>query len=446
MRAFELFYEFYKIENIREVYAERIKNNSSPGLDRINRRLFESELDKNLNIISRKVINGTYKFTRYKQKLLSKGEGKNPRVISIPTIRDKITLAIMKNILAEIYKNEVSYSVIHRIINLIVETLQNEPYDHYFKIDLSQFYDTIDHQILLSKVKSKIRKKAFIQLVERAIKTPTVEESYSKGLKIISGKGVPQGLSISNILAGLYLSKFDKKHNNQNHYKYFRFVDDILILCHKEDFIRLKKAVEQELEKKYLLQINKEKTENGKVQKNEISYLGYLVSKDQITVRPSSVKKLELSLEKLFKEYAIYKKISKELFIWKLNIKITGLIKDNKKRGWTFFFSQITNERILFHFDWLIKQYIKRFNLEGEVTKIKIKKFIRTFKEIKNNLHGTTYIPNLDEFTVEDKRSFIETVLGLLTSSYSDELVEEMFDRETYKFIRELERDLQHFS
>lgn len=187
----------------------------------------------------------------------------------MPTIRDKITLAVMKNILAQIYNNEVSYSVIHRIINLIVGTLQNENYNHYFKIDLSQFYDTINHQILLSKVKSKIRKKAFIQLIERAIKTPTVEESYSKGLKKTNGVGVPQGLSISNILAGLYLSKFDKKHNNKIHYKYFRFVDDILILCHKEDFIGLKKAIEQELERKYLLKINKDKTESGIVQKKK---------------------------------------------------------------------------------------------------------------------------------------------------------------------------------
>lgn len=77
MRAFELFYELYKIENLREVYSERIKNNSSPGLDRINRRIFERELDKNLSIINSKVINGTYKFTKYKQKLISKGEGKN---------------------------------------------------------------------------------------------------------------------------------------------------------------------------------------------------------------------------------------------------------------------------------------------------------------------------------------------------------------------------------
>lgn len=171
-----------------------------------------------------------------------------------------------------------------------------------------------------------------------------------------------------------------------------------------------------------------------------------MISKDQISVRPSSVKKLELSLEKLFKEYAIYKKLGKELFIWKLNIKITGLIKDSKKRGWTFFFSQITNERVLFHLDWLIKQYIKRFNLEEDFEEIKIKKYVRTFKEIKNNLHGTTYIPNLDNFTVDDKRAFIEKVLGLPTTFFSDEVIEEMFDKETYKFIRELERDLQHFS
>lgn len=446
MRAGDLFFELYQIDKIKEIYNEKIINKCSPGLDRVNRRIFERQFDDNVTLINKKVLNGTYTFTRYKQKIISKGAGKEPRVISIPTIRDKVTLIIMKNIIVQTFGNEISYSVIHRIVSNIVDSINQYNFDCFFKIDLSKFYDSIDHDLLLKRLKSKIKKKDVLKLIEKAIKTPTVEESYSKGTKKHNEKGVPQGLSISNALASLYLSKFDKKHETKTHYKYFRFVDDILVLCYRKDFGRIKSGIERELEQQYLLKINKDKEESGEIANNKISYLGYLISHNNISVRPSSIRKLELSIEKLFKEYAVYKKYNRNLFVWKLNIKITGLIKDGNKLGWAFFFSQISDEKFLFHLDWLVKKYIKRFELEEDLKDIKLKRYVRTHKEIRNNLHGTTYIPNMDKYSVDDKRNFIENVLGIDTSSYSDEIIKDMFEKETYKFIKELERDLQHFS
>lgn len=446
MRAGDLFFELYQIDKIKEVYKEKLINKCSPGLDRVNRRIFEEQFDDNVTIINRKVLNGTYKFTSYKQKIISKGAGKEPRVISIPTIRDKITLIILKNIIVKTFGNEVTYSVIHRKISDIVNSIKQYNFDCFFKIDLSKYYDSIDQNLLLKRLKSRIKKKDVLNLIEKAIKTPTVEENYSKGSKKLNEKGIPQGLSISNPLASLYLSKFDKKHEKKNNYKYFRFVDDILILCCKKDLVRVKTGIECELEQQYFLKINQEKEDSGEIANNEISYLGYLISHNNISVRPSSVRKLELSIEKLFKEYAVYRKYNLNLFVWKLNIKITGLIKDGIKMGWVFFFSQITNEKVFFHLDWLVKKYIKRFKLENDLKGIKLKRYVRTYKEIRNNLHGTTYIPNLDKYSLDDQRDFIKDVLGIDTSTYSDIDIMEIFEKEAYKFAKELERDLQHFS
>lgn len=392
------------------------------------------------------MTNGTYVFTKYKQKLISKGIGKSPRVISIPTVRDKITLSIIKDIIAYIYKNEVSYSIIHKMIKDIVDTINSNNYDYYFKIDLSQFYDTIDHDILLSKLRRKIRKKSLLNLIEKAIKTPTVDEAYSKHSKTSNEKGVPQGLSISNILASLYLASFDKKHYPSSDYKYFRFVDDILILCNKKDFDKLKNKIILELQQKLLLIVNHEKSESGEITKNKIPYLGYLLCSKTISVRPGSIKKLENSLEKLFKDYVVFKKYKRNLFLWKLNIKITGLIKDKNKLGWVFFFSQITDLKLLFHFDWLIERYCKRFGLEEEIKGGNVKKYVRAMHEIKLNLNQTKYIPNFDNYSVNQKRSFFDQVFEIDTTLYDDEMIVEMFEKETYKYIKELERDLQHFS
>lgn len=445
MRASDLFYEFYQIANIKKIYLDGLKNKYSPGIDRVNNRVFEKKLNENINIIHRKVLNGTYSFTNYKQKLISKGKEQNPRVVSIPTIRDRITLLIIKDIIAQTFGDKVSYSIIHKIIVDINESIHKYSYDYYFKLDVSKFYDSINQDLLMKRLKNKIRKKELLQLIERAIKTPTVEENYSKGIEKRNDIGVPQGLSISNILASLYLSNFDTKHKSKKNYRYFRFVDDILVLCNEKDFKRIKAKIEQELENKYFLHVNRDKEDNGTINR-KISYLGYIISEDSILVRASSIRKLELSLERLFKEFAVYQKFSLELFVWKLNIKITGLIKNENKLGWVFFFSEVTDLEVFFHLDWLVKTYIKRFNLEEKLKTVKIKKYIRTYNEINKNLHGTTYIPNLDKYTVIEKRDFIENVLGMDVSHYDDNAINEIFEKKTFKFIKELEKDLQHFS
>lgn len=62
-------------------------------MDNITPKVFEAHLTDNIQIISKKVLAGAYSFTRYREILISKGRGKEPRVISIPTIRDKLALA-----------------------------------------------------------------------------------------------------------------------------------------------------------------------------------------------------------------------------------------------------------------------------------------------------------------------------------------------------------------
>lgn len=69
------------------------------GVDRVNFKNFKNNLSENSSIIERKVKNGTYTFSRYKEVLILKGKDKLPRTIYIPTIRDKIVLSLLKEIL-----------------------------------------------------------------------------------------------------------------------------------------------------------------------------------------------------------------------------------------------------------------------------------------------------------------------------------------------------------
>ena len=75
-----------------------------------------------------------------------------------------------------------------------------------------------------------VRKKEILHLLKDAISQATLAKP-SGGKKSYQTKGVPQGLSISNILANIYMAPIDCKYSKKSSYKYYRYVDDILILC-----------------------------------------------------------------------------------------------------------------------------------------------------------------------------------------------------------------------
>ena len=116
---FKIFNKNIKIKNIKKVFDDTIKNKPSIGIDGINIKSYEKKQDSEFELINRKILNKTYNFSFYKEKLISKGKNKFPRIISIPTIRDKIVLKIIFNTLYEIFEDELINELIHSKINKI---------------------------------------------------------------------------------------------------------------------------------------------------------------------------------------------------------------------------------------------------------------------------------------------------------------------------------------
>lgn len=431
-------------ENLKKFYLNNIKSKSSPGLDKINCKVFENKLPMNIGLIIKKVKNNTYKFTPYKEKLIVKNRDSNPRLISIPTIRDKITLGIVKEILYDDF-SEQKQELVQTIIDDISNEIQNHNY--FIKIDLTNFYGSLNHDFLMDKVENKIKNEKIITLIEKAIKTPTVNEHESRKKRKKNREGVPQGLSISNILASIYLSDFDKEHSQNCNYKYYRYVDDILILCDEKNYSVIKDRLVQSLTDihTHRLKIHNEKTVNDFIS-NGFCYLGYRITKQSISVRESTKHKLEKSLELIFNEYKHSNTKNISFFVWKLNLRITGGRIDRDKYGWLFFFSQITDLEVLFHLDWFIKKLILRFKMTKELEDFKIKKFARTYKEIEKNLHGTKYIPNFSEFTAKEKKNFLTIECNKDVEEMNEDKIDFEFNKFIFASLKDLEKDIQNIS
>lgn len=155
MKAYELFKCNFKTLYLQKIYFVNVKYKSSVGNDKINHRLFEKNIDLYLNNIEKKVKNKTYKFTPYKQKLILKGKVKAPREVSMCTIRDKITLVALKELIFEVYKDEITNNLVKVYISKIQKIINEDKYNHVIKLDLKNYYGTIDHEILFKVLKKK---------------------------------------------------------------------------------------------------------------------------------------------------------------------------------------------------------------------------------------------------------------------------------------------------
>lgn len=441
LSAYKLWDIFFSKQHLEELFVEKIKKKSSVGLDWITTEKFEEQLDDNIDIILRKCCMSTYKFTHYRELLISKGAGKPPRCISIPTVRDKLVFAALYEILNKVYSTATSAPMPQTIINDIKATISNPQFDTYVKTDIKSFYASIDHDVLIKAFRSKIRKKEICNLIEKAIRTKTSRPN-SLSSTGSSNKGVPEGLSISNALANIYMQKIDNKYAQQKQlYRYWRYVDDIIILTSHSEAEYMVSSITADFSK-LKLDVNIDKTEVGKTSAG-FEYLGYYISTSTVSVRRSSIINLERSIEMIFRKYHKSQKPNINYLKWKINLKVTGFIIDNNKYGWLFFYSQITDLKCLAHLDWLIDKFALRFGIDE---KIRFKKFLRAYNEISKALHTTRYIPNLDQLTISQKRNIVQEIYGENEKNMVDDFVEMRFRKLMNKEIRNIQRDVQPFS
>ena len=427
---------FQTHESLERTYLDYIYYSFAIGTDNISHSTFNRNLSNEISIIHRKLSNETFQFTRYKLNLLSKGRQKFPREIYIPTIRDRVVLKTIHLYLQDLYFNELDYKMPQVIIKEITESI--ESYNSYIKIDIKNFYPSIDHEKLLTLLKEKIDCEYSLKLIRKALQ-PQKNEKIG---------GVPQGLSISNILASIYLYQIDKAFQNEGNIRYFRFVDDILILCNESEIETLKTKINKEFSNLHL-EIHpitkKSKSQSGNIQNNIIEYLGYSFQGDIITVRKSTINNLYSSIIQCFSKFKYSKNKNIGFLLFQLNLKITGCIDEGKAKGWIFFFSQINDLILLKKLDLFVAQNWKKFNVDPNYLKF-LKKFTKAYHEIRFNFKKSNYFNNFDSYNFSQKIGLLENIFNVSTSGLSEAEINEIFKIKTKSQINKLLIDLRNFS
>ena len=442
MTISDTFSKHFSTKVLKEVFTHHVVYSKATGIDNLDSYAFRAQSDNHIEILSRKVLSGSYKFTKYKLKLISKGRNKVPREISIPTVRDRIALRSLCNFLTEIYQESIKFNLPQNVIKNVKQDLNTGAYDACIKLDVTNFYPSIKHTEMISRLGKKIRNDNIKNTILSAIASPTV--SVSAASDTPPEKGVPQGLAVSNILAAIYLSNIDSYFESIENLKYYRYVDDVLIFCNLSEADEIAKLAISRF-RKIGLKIydpikSPHKSSIGPISKG-FDYLGYKFEAESVTARISSVERLKQSLVSIFTSYKYSKKKSEDFLLWRLNLRITGCIYENKSKGWLFFFSEITDESLLHSLDHYVKKLIQRFGVN-----ITPKKFVRSFKELSHRKYETNYIPNFDKYELEQMKTVLIKYFRLNLDKLEDEEIEFEFKKRLNRQVKDLQVDVMNFS
>jgi RNA-directed DNA polymerase len=283
-RFWGLYVHVCKMETLHEAYRMAKLNNGAPGIDGVTfAAIEESGVEPFLNQIRDELVSRTYQPMPARKKEIPKDGGTKVRVLSIPSIRDRVVQGALKLILEPIFEADFqpgSYGyrpnrTAHEAINRVAEAIvQNKT--RVIDLDLRAYFDNVQHSVLLGKVALRVRDDDVMRLLNMM-------------LKATGKKGVPQGGVISPLLSNLYLTEVDRmlekaiettRYRQYTVIQYARFADDLVVLINadpRNDW--LVKAVDKRLREeiaKLGVEINEEKSRMVDLQKGEsFAFLGF---------------------------------------------------------------------------------------------------------------------------------------------------------------------------
>ena len=423
--------------HLAELFRSKIARSQATGKDGTRIGRFSEILDDEIQLIERKVLSNTYHFTAFKERLILRGAYREPRQISIPTVRDRLTLRALCQVLHTYVPKSVGPSP-HSLVREVVSAIRNDSQHQLFvRIDVKNFFPAILHHRLETELSHHGIDERMRQLCMNAIKTPTGDKSSP------NERGVPQGLSISGALASAFMLRFDVLHQRRIRH-FFRYVDDILIICPASAAESELKYVSSSLSRRGLKAHalgTEGKTEIRPVSEG-IDFLGYHISIGQVSIRKSSFQRMFRNVLKVITDYRYRRDADRTLF--RLNLKISGCQMEGKRRGWMMFFSQTENLNQLQFLDRFVKQQLGRVGFPTDRI-AETKTFIKSYHEIKYNLAASSYIPNFGVFTHDEMVAAIATLTDHAPAevmAWSIENIEAEFNRLISKEIQGLEQDV----
>ena len=293
-------------DNLNRAYKRVKANKGAPGVDGMTIEEAFQWIKEHNHELTEQIRKGHYTPSPVRRVEIPKSDG-GVRKLGIPTVIDRIIQQAMSQQLIPIYEPKFSdgsfgYRPGRSAKDAVqrIEEYAEQGYTKAVVLDLSKYFDTLNHELLVNILRRDVKDERVIQWIKRYLKSGVLDF----GVVMETEEGSPQGGNLSPLLANVYLNEFDQEYEKRG-VAFVRYADDIVLLAKSERAAkRLLETSTKYLEGTLKLQVNQKKSRVVSVFAiRNFKFLGFTLGKNgkgiYVRVHGKSWKKMKSKLKDL---------------------------------------------------------------------------------------------------------------------------------------------------
>ncbi len=298
---FSLIDKVYRKQTLLRAFERVERNGGAAGVDHVTVDHYGSRLEEEVETLSASLRDGSYRPQAVRRQWIPKPGSREKRPLGIPTVRDRVVQGALRLVLEPIFERdfaEHSYGfrpgrgcreALER-----VEELLDSGHTWVVDADLRRYFDTIDPERLLARVRERVSDGRVLALIESFLEQEVLDglESWTPE------RGTPQGAVISPLLANIYLDPLDHLLAREG-FEMVRYADDFVILCRSETEARRALALVEVWTAQEGLSLHPDKTAVvDATERGGFDFLGYHFERGYQWPRDKSLRKLKDTLRR----------------------------------------------------------------------------------------------------------------------------------------------------
>jgi RNA-directed DNA polymerase len=263
-------------ENVRRAWKQVRANKGAPGIDGVTVEQFPDTFRELWPKIRSTLFEGVYAPSPVLRVEIPKPDG-SKRPLGIPTVLDRIIQQAIAQVLGLIFDPLFSGSSCgfrpgrsaHDGVRQVKQII-GQGYTVAVDTDLSKFFDTVNHDVLMVRVSRRVQDKRVLRLIGKYLRAGVMV----KGRLQATPTGVPQGGPLSPLLANVLLDDLDKELERRGH-RFVRYADDFIIMVKSLSAgTRVMASIRRFLEQELRLTVNEKKSKVAPIE--ECGFLGFV--------------------------------------------------------------------------------------------------------------------------------------------------------------------------
>ena len=324
------------------------RNGGAPGIDRMTTEQLRDHVREHWETISAKLLAGTYVPSPVRRVEIPKPNG-GVRLLGIPTVLDRWIQQLLLQVLQPIFDPTFSDRSFgfrpgksaHDAVRAAPNYVQAGK-DWVVDMDITKFFDRVNHDILMNRIGQRIRDKRVWRLMGKYLRAGVMIEGVVQG----SEEGTPQGGPLSPLLANIYLDALDQELERRG-LEFSRYADDCNIYVSSQRAAeRVLASITDWIKKHLRLEVNA--TKSGVGRPWERKFLGFRINPEgKIEAAPQSVERFKTKVRELWR--SCQSQTSEELRdTWCAYV-----------RGWWGYYRLTEERRNLFRLEGWIRRHIR---------------------------------------------------------------------------------------